>query len=68
MRSRIASATVGSPIASYQSATGGDVEELAEYLIKHGFLKKEDIDLTGSSCTYNIHMKNAVKNFRGNAV
>ena len=45
-------------------ASGGDVKELAEHLIRHGFLNREHIVIVGSNATCNTHMETAIKNFQ----
>lgn len=40
------------------------MKELADYLIKHGFLKKELITINDSYTSCNIHMETAIKNFQ----
>jgi murein L,D-transpeptidase YcbB/YkuD len=45
--------------------SGKDVKELADYLIRYGYLKKEDIVVMNTGdVTYNSNMENAIKRFQ----
>jgi hypothetical protein len=55
---------LGDRVISY-GASGKDVKELADYLIRYGYLKKDDLDVLGSGdITFNLKMEDAIKQFQ----
>jgi peptidoglycan hydrolase-like protein with peptidoglycan-binding domain len=51
-------------VISY-GVSGKDVKELADYLIRYGYLKKDDIGVIGSGdITFNLKMEDAIKRFQ----